>query len=202
MRTQKSPSSQTQSEWTFAPNRAFCSKAMRRYRSARTEHFGRALGGGDRSVRYPEGDRNNMARHVSLCLDQIPGLPPTELGVCWSRLYGKPAPAVAPDLLRLGLAYALQAQRNGGLPKPTKTLLRRASECADSPATPKLPTRKLTPGTMLVRDWHGVGHTVTVLDRGFEYDGKSWPSLSAIAKAITGAHWNGPRFFGLAERRK
>jgi hypothetical protein len=47
-----------------------------------------------------------------------------------------------------------------------------------------------------------VGHTVTVLNRGFEYDGKTWPSLSAIAKAITGAHWNGPRFFGLAERRK
>lgn len=58
--------------------------------------------------------------------------------------------------------------------------------------------RKLTPGTRLVRDWHGAGHTVTVLDDGFEYGGKRWKSLTAIAKAITGAHWNGPRFFGLA----
>ncbi len=51
-----------------------------------------------------------------------------------------------------------------------------------------------------MRDWHGTGHTVTVLDKGFEYDGRAWRSLSAIAKAITGAHWNGPRFFGLTEQ--
>lgn len=62
--------------------------------------------------------------------------------------------------------------------------------------------RKLTPGTRLVRDWHGVGHTVIVLERGFGYDGKQWKSLSAIATAITGAHWNGPRFFGLTEQRR
>ena len=62
--------------------------------------------------------------------------------------------------------------------------------------------RKLTPGTRLVRDWHGVGHTITVLERGFAYDGQTWASLTAIAKAITGAKWNGPRFFGLAERKR
>lgn len=47
-----------------------------------------------------------------------------------------------------------------------------------------------------------VGHTVVVLEDGFEYDGKHWKSLSAIAKAITGNQWNGPLFFGLAERKK
>ncbi|MCZ8172425.1 MAG: DUF2924 domain-containing protein, partial [Brevundimonas sp.] len=62
--------------------------------------------------------------------------------------------------------------------------------------------RKLTPGTRLVRDWRGVGHTVVVLDDGFEYDRKHWKSLTAIAKAITGNQWNGPLFFGLAERKK
>jgi Protein of unknown function (DUF2924) len=62
--------------------------------------------------------------------------------------------------------------------------------------------RKLTPGTRLVRDWHGLGHTVIVLDDGFEYDGKHWRSLTAIAKAITGTAWNGPRFFGLTGRGK
>ena len=62
--------------------------------------------------------------------------------------------------------------------------------------------RKLTPGTRLVRDWRGQGHTVIVLEDGFEYDGKHWKSLTAIAKAITGNQWNGPLFFGLAERKK
>jgi hypothetical protein len=57
--------------------------------------------------------------------------------------------------------------------------------------------RKLTPGTRLVRDWHGVGHTVIVLEDSFEFDGRHWKSLTAIARAITGTHWNGPRFFGL-----
>lgn len=56
---------------------------------------------------------------------------------------------------------------------------------------------KLSPGTKLVRDWHGVGHTVTVLEKGFDYDGKVWSSLTAIASAITGSKWNGPRFFGV-----
>ena len=80
--------------------------------------------------------------------------------------------------------------------------MRRAALAAGQPTKPTGIIRKLTPGTRLVRDWHGVGHTVTVLEDGFVYDGLQWPSLSAIAKAITGAHWNGPRFFGLTERRK
>ena len=60
---------------------------------------------------------------------------------------------------------------------------------------------QLTPGTRLVRDWHGKGLTVVVVADGFEFDGKHWKSLTAIAKAITGAKWNGPRFFGLSERK-
>ena len=48
-----------------------------------------------------------------------------------------------------------------------------------------------------MRDWHGVGHTVTVLDDGFDYDDRRWTSLTAIARSITGAKWSGPRFFGL-----
>jgi Protein of unknown function (DUF2924) len=48
-----------------------------------------------------------------------------------------------------------------------------------------------------VREWRGRAHTVTVTEDGFEYDGTSYPSLTKIAKKITGAHWSGPRFFGL-----
>ena len=117
----------------------------------------------------------------------------------------------------MGIAYRLQEQRLGGLSREAKSILRQAAraravasagteaEVGEGAAATRsrLPApRKLTPGTRLVRDWHGVGHTVTVLEQGFAYAGKQWRSLSAIAKAITGAHWNGPRFFGLSDGGK
>jgi hypothetical protein len=55
----------------------------------------------------------------------------------------------------------------------------------------------LKPGARLVREWAGQMHTVVVLDNGFDYDGERYPSLSKIAARITGAHWSGPRFFGI-----
>ena len=59
------------------------------------------------------------------------------------------------------------------------------------------PSLSLKPGARLVREWGGRTHTVTVTEDGFEYAGTSYPSLTKIAKKITGAHWSGPRFFGL-----
>jgi hypothetical protein len=59
------------------------------------------------------------------------------------------------------------------------------------------PGLSLKPGARLVREWHGHTHTVTVTEEGFEYAGMSYPSLTKIAKRITGARWSGPRFFGL-----
>ena len=61
------------------------------------------------------------------------------------------------------------------------------------------PTRSLSlkPGARLVREWGGRTHTVTITEDGFEYAGANYPSLTKIAKKITGAHWSGPRFFGL-----
>ncbi|MEI6486978.1 MAG: DUF2924 domain-containing protein [Sphingomonadales bacterium] len=143
-----------------------------------------------------------MTRRSYLTLTQIAEMEPTRLSEEWARRYGASAPTISPDLLRLGLAYRFQEQRHGGVSRSSKTSIRRAAVAANQPAKPTAIIRKLTPGTRLVRDWHGFGHTVTVLEDGFAYDGKQWPSLSAIAKAITGAHWNGPRFFGLTERRK
>ena len=61
---------------------------------------------------------------------------------------------------------------------------------------------RLKPGAKLVREWHGDTHSVLVLEDGFEYRGKRHRSLSKIARAITGAHWSGPRFFGLAPAAK
>jgi hypothetical protein len=143
-----------------------------------------------------------MTRRSYLTLERLSELPLDMLKAEWARRYGAPAPNLSPELLRLGVGYKLQEQRHGGLSRSTRSLLRQFA--ARSPENgPKRPLpHKLLPGTRLVRDWHGVGHTVVVLDKGFEYDGRHWKSLSAIARVITGAHWNGPLFFGLSERSK
>ena len=142
-----------------------------------------------------------MGRKPHLTLGRLNELPPEDLKREWASRYGAPAPNISPDLLRLGIGYKLQELRQGGISRQTRSLLR---EVASRPqvVTGTAPLcRKLTPGTRLVRDWHGVGHTVVVTEDGFDYDGKRWKSLTAIARAITGTHWNGPRFFGLTERR-
>lgn len=138
-----------------------------------------------------------MGRRTLMALDRLGELGPTELKEEWARCHGAPAPSVTPDLLRLGIAYKLQEKKQGGLCREIKRLLRQAITIAQQDNAMAPPPRRLSPGTRLVRDWHGTGHTVTVLNEGFEYDGRAWRSLTAIAKAITGTHRNGPRFFGL-----
>lgn len=139
-----------------------------------------------------------MGRRALMTLERLEELGPAELKEEWARCHGAPAPSVTPDLLRLGIAYKLQEKKQGGLSRESKRLLRQAITVArQDNASATSPPRRLTPGTRLVRDWHGVGHTVIVLDKGFEYDGRTWRSLTAIVKAITGTHRNGPRFFGL-----
>lgn len=135
-------------------------------------------------------------------LERIGAMSVDELKVEWAERFGADAPALGADLLRLGVGYRLQEQRHGGLPRSTRNLLLQTIALKSEPAVAAPPVRKLTVGTRLIRDWHGVGHTVTVLDDGFEYDGKRWGSLSSIARAITGSRWNGPLFFGLAARKK
>jgi len=139
-----------------------------------------------------------MGRRVYITLDRLADMTADELKAEWARRYAAPTPNLSPDLLRLGIAYRLQEQRLGGVSRSTKTILRQLAAPPKDGVRNDPSPRKLTIGTRLVRDWHGIGHTVTVLENGFEYDGQQWRSLTAIAKAITGSHWNGPRFFGLS----
>lgn len=143
-----------------------------------------------------------MSRRTYLTLERLAAMSPENLKTEWPQRFGAPTPGISPELLRLGIGYKLQEQRLGAVSRSTRSLLKQVTARVASVESSKPLSRKPTPGTRLVRDWHGVGHTVVVLDDGFEYDGKHWKSLSAIAKAITSAHWNGPRFFGLAERSK
>lgn len=118
----------------------------------------------------------------------------TALLAAWSDIFGAPAPkGISRTFLRRFLAFEIQARRSGGLSKQTVAALKRA----DSDAKPKAMTPALKPGGRLLREWNGVAHVVDVTDAGFVWKGETWRSLSAIAREITGAHWSGPRFFGL-----
>ncbi len=119
-----------------------------------------------------------------------------ELLIRWDKLHGSPAPdGLSTSLLRRGVIYELQAKHYGGLsPAHRKALLQIAtSKTAAVPANVKS-------GARLVREWNGIPHVVDAVEGGFRYKDKTYASLTAIAKEITGAHWSGPRFFGIKSR--
>lgn len=125
-----------------------------------------------------------------------------ELRGVWLKQLKPPLPKHrSRDLLARALTYHFQTQSVGGL---NQTLKRKLDDLAqrfasDQKFTPA-PAERPKPGSVLIREWNGVDHAVTVTDTGFLYDGKPFASLSAVASAITGTHWNGPQFFRLRER--
>jgi hypothetical protein len=137
-------------------------------------------------------------------LDKLEHLSRAELRARWTQeLAEKPPLSLGRDILALGVAYARQERRYGGLPKSVAKELDRLLARALGDGNPDkavLVTKPLPrAGTILVREWQGTTHHVTVTDDGFLWDGKPHRSLSGIARAITGTTWNGPRFFGLRE---
>ena len=121
----------------------------------------------------------------------------------WRRtIGGQPLKYVSVQFMRRALAYEAQVKANGGpsaaVRKALKAALKQDQKPAGKAGSRKPPTQSvLRPGTHLVREWNGRTYQVEVLDDGFQLDGKRYRSLSAIARKITGAHWSGPRFFGL-----
>jgi len=122
----------------------------------------------------------------------------------WEAAYRRPPPkGISRRLLEYAAAYNIQVRRYGGLKPSTKRKLRQIAEAArerrlkGTKAEAPKARRHLGTGTRLMRDWHGTTHTVDVVEGGFRYNGKTYKSLSEIAKLITGAHWSGPRFFGV-----
>ena len=109
---------------------------------------------------------------------------------------------ISRDLLVLALGYRSQAIEQGGLGKATRRkLLTIAKTLRTSGRVAATPSLSLKPGARLIREWGGRTHTVTITEDGFEYGGINYPSLTTIATTITGAHWSGPRFFGLKAAR-
>jgi hypothetical protein len=116
----------------------------------------------------------------------------------WRRLYHGEPPRLSRDLLIRGIGYRLQEIEHGGLGKSTRRKLQTIAKVLRTTGrVSSTPGLSLKPGARLVREWHDRTHTVTVTEDGFEYAGSSYSSLTKIAKKITGAHWSGPRFFGL-----
>ena len=129
-------------------------------------------------------------------LAALPDMSAPQLRKRWEAMGDGDAPNVPTSVLRPLLAQRLQERRHGGLPVIVRReLARLASDGPD--ATPARPRIELTPGTRLIREWNGQSVSVDVMEGGFAYAGRTWRSLSEIARHVTGAHWSGPRFFGL-----
>lgn len=151
-----------------------------------------------------------------LTLHDLCGLSRAELAWLWERTHGCPPPkGVRRGLLERSAAFDLQARRQRSLVKAVRSRLsaieaqnRRGASAGtkgsventgakSAGAVAAKKTRSLPPGTRLMREWNGRTYIVDVTTDGFVFDGKTYRSLSAIARHITGSHWSGPRFFGL-----
>ena len=162
-----------------------------------------------------------MAESVTSQIRALRGMTVAELREKHLELFGTATRSRHKGQLFKRLAWRVQELEYGGLSERAK---RRAEEIASDLDARILPPRKpgngkdrlhqvasmranaygpqLLPGTVLTREYHGEVHQVTVLEKGFEYDGSVFRSLSGIARAITGTQWNGKLFFGLKKRGK
>ena len=128
----------------------------------------------------------------------LAAMPPVQLRESWAAVGAGEAPSVPTPLLRRMLAQRLQEKRRGGLPLLVVRELERVGSLGSCAAPePQRQSVTLTTGTRLIREWNGQTIAVEVTEDGFIWDNRNWRSLSEIAGTVTGAHWSGPRFFGL-----
>lgn len=138
-----------------------------------------------------EQKRAQLVAHLSA----IEAMDLAALRLLWSEQFGTPPALRSIDLMRLTLSWRLQARVHGGLDAGLRRRLRRPTK-ADPQSAIDLPV-----GTQLKREWQGRSYVIEVTAQGFCWDNTTFASLSAVASAITGTNWNGPRFFGLRKGR-
>ncbi len=141
-----------------------------------------------------------MSKRLAADLAALETMRAGKLRAEWRRVYRESPPRFTADLLARGIAHALQTKALGGVDAKTERALVALASTRDDEARPAAMTIKQ--GTRLVRSWGGTTHIVLVTEQGYAYEDKVHRSLSTIAKQITGAHWSGPRFFGLRSRSK
>lgn len=147
-----------------------------------------------------------MTQSVLKQIAELPTLPQSRLKELWKEYFGVEPPAYRKGFLVRGLAHRIQELAYGGLSDAHQARLealiaddRTSKNGGERRSSPK--DKQLLLGTRLVREWKGVDHETTVIEGGFEYQGRRYRSLSAVARAITGTRWNGPMFFGLRTHR-
>lgn len=162
-----------------------------------------------------------MKRSGTDIVDQVTALQNLtreDLAISWRKAHGsEPPKSMRHDLLVRSAAWHLQTKHFGGLspstrralkaamaevekgmaPQPLPSISTNAAADTGSVTTARQRRRSVTPGARLLRDWNGKTHVVDAIENGFVFQAKVYASLTAIARQITGAHWSGPRFFGL-----
>ena len=136
-------------------------------------------------------------------LAQLAALKTAPIGVLkqkWRDLFENEPPPYNRRFLEHRLAYRIQELAYGGLKPATRAKLDALADALDPKAARKRTVNGPVVGTQLIREWRGVEQKVTVLADGFEWEGRRYKSLSAVARAITGTRWNGLTFFGVARR--
>lgn len=130
-------------------------------------------------------------------LSSLATMSPVHLRECWQTTAKSEPPNVPTSLLRRLVAQQLQIKRHGGLPAlVARELTSRAN--GQNAVQLNVPARlQIHQGTRFIREWRGQTIEVVALADGFEWQGRTFRSLSEIARVVTGAHWSGPRFFGL-----
>ena len=145
-----------------------------------------------------------MTDTVLARLAALKAAPTPELKRQWRDLFETEPPPYNRRFLESRLAYRIQELAYGGLKPETIERLEALAEQFDGGDAIKRRIRtddRPIAGTRLIREWQGVEHCVTVRDHDFEYQGRPYKSLSAVARAITGTRWNGWIFFGLKNQR-
>jgi hypothetical protein len=144
-----------------------------------------------------------MTASVLAQLAALKDLPTPDLKRRWRELFDTEPPPFNRAFLQTRLAYRVQELAYGGLKPETIERLEALAEGFDGrgPARRGRGSDRPIAGSRLIREWKGIEHCVTVRDDGYEYEGRPYRSLSAIARAITGTRWNGWVFFGLKNQR-
>ena len=148
---------------------------------------------GNSNKHMPRGSPDREA--IEAEIDRVRSLGLDELRMLWrTTLRSSPPPAFTKDLVARFICWHIQEQALGGLDTDTAKLLDGLAQ-GDRPGADR--PRRFKPGTVLVREYQGERHTVTVVPGGYIWRETTYASVSTIARTITGTAWNGPRFFGL-----
>jgi hypothetical protein len=138
---------------------------------------------------------DGKARDGAVTVAQIGAMDRAGLCALWRRVIGGSAPTnMSQTILRRILCFEVQMRAAGKSAQRDVTAVAKALR----PRKAGKPSLRLKPGARLMREWNGTTHLVEIHEDGLHWQGQVYKSLSAIARQITGAHWSGPRFFGLS----